>query len=99
MLNTIYNQQDMVHRSCILVSIILSSCPLEYGVKKYLLDLKGYEEITSFLDDIHCLRTWSITNSGMTTCFTKDAEEKNCTVLSVSYNVSEAKELYVNIKT
>ena len=89
----------MARRSCILVSLILSSCSLEYRVKKYLLDLKGYEGITSFLDDIHCLRTWSITNSGMTTCLSKDTEEENCTVLSVSYNVSEAKELYVNIKT
>ena len=98
-INTIYNQQDMVCRSCILVSLILSSCSLEYGGKKYLMNWKGYQGISSFWHINQCPSFWSVRTDGITACFPKKLEEENCILLSLSYNISEAKEVYVNIKT
>ena len=89
----------MVCRSYILVSLVLSSCSLEYGVKKYLIDSKGYLGISQFWDNSWCHIIWSVSISGIYTCFPKKPEKVNCTVLSLSYNVREAKELYVNIQT
>ena len=89
----------MVHGSCILVSLILSSCSIEYGVKKYLIDSKGYRGISVHWDIAHCFGIWSFSPYGITTCFPKDPDEGNCTVLSASYNIRKVKELYVNIKT
>ena len=88
----------MVHRSCILVSLILPSCSLEYGLKQYLRDSKGYQGINSFWMS-RCPSIWSIFGNYLLTCFPKIPEEENCTVLSPSYNVREAKELYVDIQT
>ena len=94
-----YSQLNMVCRSCILVSLILSSFSLEYGLKEYLLDSKGYQGITRFWE-YPCPITWSTANNNeLITCFPKIPEKASCTALSVSYNVREAKELYVNIQT
>ena len=90
MLHTIYNQQDVVRRSCILVSLMLSSCSLEYEMKRYLVDVNGYQGISPFWDYTHYRETWSIMSSSMFTCFPKELEKENCTVLSSSYNVRKA---------
>ena len=68
-------------------------------MKRYLVNVNSYQGISPFWDDTHCRKTWSIMSFSMTTCFPKEPEEENCTVLSSSYNVIEANELYVNIKT
>ena len=97
-INTIYNQQDMVCRSCILVVLILSSGSLAYGLKEYLRDSKGDQGITSYWMS-RCPSIWPIVHNYLITCFPKIPEKENCTVLSPSYNVREAKELYVDIQT
>ena len=89
----------MFRRSCILVSLILSSCSLEYGMIESLKDSNGHHGISSFLNNDRCRPTWSASRSGITTCFPKEPAKENCMVLSSSYNVKEAKELYVNIQT
>ena len=99
MLNRICNQEDTFRRSCILVSLILSSCSLEYGMIESLKDSKGHHGISSFLNNNRCRQTWSALPSGIATCFPKVSGKENCMVLSSSYNVREAKELYVNIQT
>ena len=88
----------MVLTSFILVSLILSSCSFEYGVRKYLKDTRDYLGINKFWY-FKCLETWSFSKGGfeIVTCFPK--EEVNCAALSLPYNVGEAKELYVNIQT
>ena len=100
----IYNQENMVLRSYILFSLLLSSCFLEYRVRKYLKDEYTEKRIPQYSGiDVnwvsHCPEIWSITDYSVVTCFPKHLEKVNCTVLSVSYNVREAKELYVNIQT
>ena len=88
----------MVLTSFILVSLMLSSCSFEYGVRKYLKDTIDYLGINKFWY-FKCLETWSFSQGGfgIVTCFPK--EEVNCAALSLPYNVGEAKELYVNIQT
>ena len=88
----------MVLTSFILVSLMLSSCSFEYGVRKYLKDTRDYLGINKFWY-FKCLETWSFSEGGfeIVTCFPK--EEVNCAALSLPYNVGEAKELYVNIQT
>ena len=88
----------MVLTSFILVSLMLSSCSFEYGVRKYLKDTRDYLGINKFWY-FKCLKTWSFSQGGfeIVTCFPK--EEVNCAALSLPYNVGEAKELYVNIQT
>ena len=44
-------------------------------------------------------RIWAFSGQYIDTCFPKPRAEENCTVLSLPYNVREAKELYVNLKT
>ena len=89
----------MVRKSCILASLILSSFSLEYVLKEYLIDSKGYRGITPFWE-YPCPRTWSTRiDNDLHTCFPKRPEEVSCTALSLSYNVREAKELFVNIQT
>ena len=88
----------MICRSYILVSLLLSSCSLEYGVKKFLnvsTDNQGVSERWTS----QCPRIWSINNNDFGTCFPKEPEKANCTLLSPSYDISEGKELYVNIQT
>ena len=55
----------MVCRNCILISLILSSCSLEYGVKKYLKDSKGYQGISSFWHITQCHSVWSVGTNGI----------------------------------
>lgn len=91
----------MVLRTYVLVSLILSSCSLENGVKIYINDSEGYRGISESWD-IPCAKTWSLTGDKerfLATCFPKIPEEVNCTATSLSYNVREAKELFVIITT
>ena len=67
--------------------------------EKYSKDSQGYQGISSFWHIIQCHKVWSVGTNGITACFPKKLEEENCTVISLSYNISEAKELYVNVKT
>ena len=71
----------MVCRSYILVSLVLSSCSLEYGVKKYLIDSKGYLGISQFWDNSWCHIIWSVSISGIYTCFPKKPEKVNCILI------------------
>ena len=88
----------MVCRSYILISLISSSCSLEYGVKKFLKVSTGNRGISGSWTT-ECPGTWSIYSNGRATCFPKEQEKANCTLLSPLYDISEAKELYVNIQT
>ena len=96
--NPLHIQQNMVCRSYILVNLILSSCSLEYGDKKTLKDVKGNEGIGG-LWNTQCPNIWSVSVSDISTCIPKKPEQINCIVLSLSYKISEAKEMYVNIQT
>lgn len=99
MVNPIYTEQNMVRRSYMLASLILSSCSLEYGVKRFLVDSNGNQGITTFWST-QCPDIWSINvEQGITTCFPKLLKNINCTVSSSSYNINVAKELYININT
>ena len=91
----------MVRRSYILVSLILLSCSLEYGVKEYLKDSKGYQGISNFWNNPKCPGIWSASiNNLFATCFPKNPKEKaNCILLSLSYMINGARELYMNIRT
>ena len=101
MIYSIYSQQYMVRRSYVLVSLILSSCSLEYGVKEYLIDSKGYSGISNFWNYLDCEGIWSFNSiDDIATCFPKRPEHKaNCMLLSLSYKINEARELYMNIQT
>ena len=68
-------------------------------MKRYLVNVNSYQGISPFWDDTHCRKTWSIMSFSMTTCFPKELEKENCTLLSSSYNGIEVNEFYVNIKT
>ena len=97
---SIYSQRYTVRKSYILVSLILSSCSLEYGVKEYLIDSKGYGEISAFWNITECPKVWSISGNGINTCFPKIPEEKaNCILLSLSYKINVVRELNMNIRT
>ena len=91
----------MVQRSYILVSLILSSCSLEYGVKQYLIDSEGYSGISTFWNyNNECQGIWSYNSGKISTCFPKSTKEKaNCILLSLSYKINGVSELYVNIQT
>ena len=93
-----YNHENMLIKSYISISLILSSSSLEYGVRKYLKDAKGYLGISKSWT-LPCKSLWAFLNGGITTCYPKEPKETNCTALSVPYNVHEAKELYINIQT
>ena len=100
----IYSQENMVLRSYILFSLLLSSCFLEYRVRKYLKDDYTKTRISQcspiFYHWInHCPDIWFIGDYGISACFPKPPEKVNCTVLSLPYSVREEKELYVNIQT
>ena len=71
---SIYSQENIVWESFIFVSLILSSCSLEYKLKEYLIDSKGYQGITSFWE-YPCPRTWSIVDNCLTTCIPKVLEK------------------------
>ena len=53
-------------------------------MKRYLVDVNSYQGISPFWDDTHCQKTWSIMSASMNTCFPKEPEEENCTILSSS---------------
>ena len=90
----------MVRRSYILVSLMLSSCSLEYGVKQYLIDSKGHRGISHLWNYSVCQGIWSYSNDVMRTCFPKLPQEKaNCILLSLSYEINGVRELYMNIQT
>ena len=90
----------MFRRSYILFSLILSSCSLEYGVKQYLIDSKGYSGISIFWNYDGCRGVWSYAGDALGTCFPKLPEEKaNCILLSLSYKINGVRELYMNIQT
>ena len=100
MIYSIHSQRYMVQRSYILVSLILSSCSLEYGVKEYLIDSEGYGGISTFWDNSGCPIIWSVSINDISTCFPKKPEEKaNCIVLSLPYKINEVREIYMNIQT
>ena len=99
MINSIYNQRYIVRRSYILVSLILSSCSLEYGVKKYLIDPEGFHATVHLWNNTECPGIWSHNNRDITTCFPKTPEKANCMLLSLSYKINEVRELYMNIQT
>ena len=99
MIYSIYNQRYIVRRSYILVSLILSSCSLEYGVKKYLIDPEGFHATFHLWNNTECPDIWSHNNRDITTCFPKKAEKANCMLLSLSYKINEVRELYMNIQT
>ena len=88
----------MVLRSYILFSLLLSLCFLECRVREYLKDAQGYYGLNCQWES-HCPRIWAFSGQYIDTCFPKPPAEENCTVLSLPYNVREAKELYVNLKT
>ena len=88
----------MVYRSYILASLILSSCFIEYKVKKFLKDSTGNRGISQIWTT-QCPGIYSGNGNEIATCFPKEPEKANCTLLSSSYKISEAKELYVNIQT
>ena len=90
----------MVWRSYILVSLILSSCSLEYGVKQYLIDSKGYGGISIEWNYNECQGIWSYGSGHISTCFLKIPKEKaNCILLSLSYKINGVRGLYMNIQT
>ena len=95
----IYSQQNMLHTSFILVNLMLSLCPLEYGVIENLRDEGNNSGITEQWDNRKCPDTWSIASKVLRNCYPKISGKMNCTVFSLLYDVSEVKELYVNIKT
>ena len=86
----------MIRRNYIFFNLILSSCSIEYGVRKFI--EKGNNAINQQWT-IPCPNIWSIANGGLFTCFPKNHELINCTALSESYNINKVKELYVNIQT
>ena len=93
-----FSQQNMVFRSYILVNLILSSCSLEYGLKKLLKDTSGFTGIsTNWQGD--CPGTWSFENNAATTCYPKNPQTKNCIQKSEPYSINGINELYVNIET
>lgn len=94
----IYSQENVVLRSYILFSLLLSLCFLECRVRQYLKDAQGYYGLNNQWVS-HCPTIWSLSDYELTTCFPKVPEKVNCTVLSSSYNVPEVIELYVNLKT
>ena len=97
---SICSQRYTVRKSYILVSLILSSYSLEYRVKGYLIDSKGYGEICAFWNITESPKVWSISGNGINTCFPKIPEEKaNCILLSLSYKSNVVPELYMNIRT
>ena len=90
----------MVWRSYILVSLILSSCSLEYGVKQYLIDSKDYGGISIEWNYNEWQGIWSYGSGHISTCFLKIPKEKaNCILLSLSYKINGVRELYMNIQT
>ena len=90
----------MVWRSYILVSLILSSCSLEYGLKQYLIDSKGYGGISIEWNYNECQGIWSYGSDHISTCFLEIPNEKaNCILLSLSYKINGVRELYMNIQT
>ena len=92
----IYSQQNMIRRSYILFNLILSSCSIDHGVRKFI--KKGDKPVNKQWTN-PCPSTWSTDNDHLSTCFPKNSEEMNCTALSESYNINKVKELYVNIQT
>ena len=89
----------MLRTSYILVNLMLSLCPLEYGMKQNLRDKENNSGITERWDNRKCANTWSISGKVLINCYPKIPEEMNCTVFSLLYDVSKVKELYVNIET
>ena len=74
-----YGEENIVCKSFVLVSLILSSRSLEYGLEEYLIDSKDYQGITSFLE-YSGPRIWSIVDNYLTTCFPKVLEKVDYTV-------------------
>ena len=100
MIYSIYSQRYIVRRIYILVSLILSSCSLEYGVKEYLIDPEGFRKTSHLWNNSACPGIWSHNSGDITTCFPKvHEEEANCILLSLSYKINEVRELYMNIQT
>ena len=100
MIYSTYNQRYIVRRSYMLVSLILSSCSLEYGVKKYLIDPEVFRATVQLWNYNDCQGIWNEENQDIATCFPKKPEEKaNCMLLSLSYKINEVRELYINIQT
>lgn len=100
----IYSQENVVPRSYILFSL-LSLCFLECRVRQYLKAAQGYYGLNNQCVG-HCPSICTFSVNSITTCFPKmpadkvnSADKVNCTVLSLSYNVREVKELYGNLKT
>ena len=86
----------MLRRSYIYFNLLLSSCSLEYGVRKYIKDTSGYSGINWYSP---CQDVWALENGRFGACFPKPLERQYCVLLSKSYNIHEVNELYINIKT
>ena len=88
----------MVCRSYILVNLVLSSCSLEYGLRK---PLKGTSGPTGISPNwqLDCFKMWNVDNNALTTCYPKSPQTKNCIQKSEPYNINGINELYVNIQT
>ena len=74
-----YGEENIVCKSFVLVSLILSSCSLEYGLEEYLIDSKDYQAITSFWE-YSCPHNWPIVDNYFTICFPKVLEKVDYTV-------------------
>lgn len=85
----------MVSRSYIFFNVILSSCSLEYGVRKHIKHISDYSG--SWYNP--CPNLWSLTDGKYATCFPRSSETKYCVLFSTSCDINEVNELYVNIKT
>ena len=88
----------MVCRSYILVNLVLSSCSLEYGLKKPVKDTSGFTGISANWQP-NCLGMWNLENKVLSTCYPKNHQIKNCIQKSEPYNINGINELYVNIQT
>lgn len=89
----------MVCRSYILVNLVLSSCSLEYGLKKPLKGKSGPRGINTNWQQPDCSEMWNVDKSVLTTCYPKPLQTKNCIQKSEPYNITGINELYVNIQT
>ena len=88
----------MFYRVYILINLILLTCSLEYGPKKPLKDIMGFQGISSNWKN-ECPKIWSVVNNGLSSCYPRDPKFKNCGQLSELYSISGINELYVNIQT
>ena len=88
----------MVCRSYIFLNLLLSSCSLEYGLRKYLTDTSGYSGMSRRWYS-PCPHLWVSEANVYIACYPKNPETQDCVLLSSLYNINEVNELYVNIKT